>query len=119
MDARRGDEAHIAEDPAEPTHVLRFEVAAVVELVDADGDHVVAGCDQIGDVEFGRLAASLAEPDRLAVDPDVEGGIDALEAQLLNRVPKFGQGDALTARIVADVQDVVAEHFAAQEAAGS
>ena len=75
------DERDAAEDAAEPPHVLVFEVAAVAPLVDAHGEDVLAGLGEGRHVELGRHAAALAVADFLSVHPDVEGGIDALEAE--------------------------------------
>ena len=70
----------IAEDSAEPPHVLVFHVGAIRPLHHLDGDGVAAGPDAIGDIELGRDAAALGEADLFTIDPEIKGGIDTLEA---------------------------------------
>ena len=86
---RAGDERYVAEDAAHAPEVLVFHVAAVGPAIDFDRDGVLAGLEILGDVELGDHAGVLAVADLLAIDPDVVGGIDAVEEQVgLAAVPR-------------------------------
>ena len=76
---RRAPEGDVAEDAAETPHVLVFQVAAGAVAIDLDGHQVLARLHVLGDVELGGVAAVDAVADLLAVDPEEEGGIDAVE----------------------------------------
>ena len=66
-------------------------------LVDLDGEGVVAGFEKLGDVELGGGAGVLGVADFLAVDPEVEGGVDAFEGEEgVAAVPIFGDGEVAT-----------------------
>ena len=79
VDRRRGEEAHVAEDAAQPPHVLVFEVAPVGPLEDLHVERVPAGPEEGRDVEFRRHVAALAVADPPAVDPAIEGAVHAVE----------------------------------------
>ncbi len=66
------NERDIAENAAEPPHILVFEVAAVGPLVDLDREQVLAGLDLIRDIELRLQAAALAETDWFPVNPEVK-----------------------------------------------
>ena len=74
-------DGNIAEDPAQPPHVLVFQIRAVAPLQDLDGDPVGAELGDVGDVEFGSIAAAFAHAGELSVDPDVIEGIHTVEFQ--------------------------------------
>ncbi len=79
VDRRRGVQVDVAVDAAEPPEVLILQVAAVGPAVDPHGERVLTG-PQIGrQVELRREPAVLAVADLLAVHPEIEGGIDAVE----------------------------------------
>ena len=81
LDRRLRGQGDVPEDAAQPPHVLVFEVAAVGPLVDPDREGVLARRDRIGDVELGGEPTPLAVADSLAVHPDVERGVDAVELE--------------------------------------
>ena len=74
-------DGNIAEDPAQPPHVLVFQIRAVAPLQDLDGDPVGAELGDVGDVKLGSIAAAFAHAGELSVDPDVIEGIHAVEFQ--------------------------------------
>ena len=79
VDLGRRPEIHVAEDAAHPPEVLVLEVRSVAPAEVLDGEQVLAGLEERGDVELDRRAAVLAHADLLAVDPEVEEGVDAVE----------------------------------------
>ena len=89
-------ERHIAEDARESEHVLILQIAAVAPLEDLDGEDVrLAGLVEVRrDVELARKLRVLGVADGLPVDPDVEGGPHALEAQYhVASGPPLGDGE--------------------------
>ena len=96
-------ERDVAEDAGVAQHVLVFDEAAVAPAVDLDGEGVQGGgggrrwrkdvilplststsslhLQVLRDVELGRELRVLGVADELSVDPDVVGGVDAVEAQ--------------------------------------
>ena len=94
VDGRRRKKIDVPEDAAQPPEVLAFEVGPVGISVDLDGQNVPAGPEEAGDVEFGRGPAVLAVPRELAVDPDIEGGVDAVKMEKdLPAGPRAGHGE--------------------------
>jgi len=94
IDRGSGVEVHVAEDAAEAPHVLAFEVGAVTVAVNLGGEDVFAWLEEFGDVELGGGAGALAVADVLAVDPEAEGGIDAVEGdEYLPFLPVGGDGE--------------------------
>ncbi len=81
VDGRPAPEEDVAEDAAQPEHVLVLEERAVAPPVDLDGERVRTRPDEASDVEFRRRAAVLAVADARAVDPEVECRVDAREVQ--------------------------------------
>ena len=88
-----GDQVHVPVDAADPPEVLTLQVAAVAPSVDLHRHIVCARPHGVGDSELGRRAASLAVAGQVAVDPDVEGGVDAVEVQ--EHLPPFPSGRQL------------------------
>ena len=78
----RGEERHVAEDAGEAEHVLVFEIRTVAPAIDLDGQQVFAILEVGREVEFGRQLGILRVADLLTVEPEVVGGIDAIEANV-------------------------------------
>ena len=70
-----------AGDAGETEHVLVFEIRAVGVAIDLQRDDILAGLDELRDVELGGIARILREADVLAVDPEVEERIDGVELE--------------------------------------
>ena len=87
IDRGNGAQRNRTEDAAQPPHVLIFQIGTVAPLQDLDGDPVDPDLRQFGDVELGGVPAALAHPGQLAVDPDIEEGVHAVEFQ---QDPPFG-----------------------------
>ncbi len=75
-----GEQGDRAEDAGQPPLVLVLDVARGRPLVDADGQHVRARPQRVGDVELLHQAAALADADLHAVQPDAVERLDAVEA---------------------------------------
>ena len=75
----RAPERDVAEDAAQPPHVLILQVAARAVAIDLDGDEVLARLEVLREVELGGVAAVDAVADFLAVEPEEERGIHAIE----------------------------------------
>src|ERR1700744_4899949 len=67
------------ENTAHTPHILIFQITAIGPTIDFHGELIGAGMERIGEVEFGRWAAVLAEADPRAVYPEIEGAADAIE----------------------------------------
>ncbi len=78
---RRGPEIDVAEDPAQPPHVLVLQIRSVVPAEDLDRQQVLARLQMRREPKGRRGAAVLAEAELLPVQPEVEEGVDALEGQ--------------------------------------
>ena len=88
---RAGEERDLAVDAADPPEVLALQIAAVAPANDLHRECVRSGRDLFGDPELGRRPASLAVADEGAVHPDVERGVDPVEAKEdLVAVPPLG-----------------------------
>ena len=74
-------QAHGTEDAGKPPLILVLQVAAGAELVNADGDRVRAGADQIGHVELVGQARAARHPHPRAVDPHGGLAFNTVEAQ--------------------------------------
>ena len=95
VELRRSQEVHVAEDAAHAPLVLVLEVAPHRPLVHLHRNEVLARSQIARHVELGAQVAPLAVPDLLAVDPDVEGRIDALEDEEdLAGAPLLGEFEA-------------------------
>jgi hypothetical protein len=79
MHLRRAPESDVAEDAAQAPHVLILQVTARTEAIDLDGQQVLARLEELGEVEFCRVAAVHGKAHRLAVQPDVERRIHPAE----------------------------------------
>ena len=79
MDLRRGVDAHRTEDTRQAEHVLRLEERAVRVAIHLHGNHVLTHVGIAGDVEAGSVARVLRETHVLAVHPEVEERIYAVE----------------------------------------
>ena len=80
LELRACREVDRAVDARQAEHVLRLEEGAVAVAVDLDGHHVVVvGVEIGGDVEACRVAAVLREANVVAVNPEIEEGVDAVE----------------------------------------
>ena len=78
-DLRLGFQCHAAEDAGQSEHVLRFEVRCVAVAVHFHGHGVGSLLHILGNVELSQVAGVLREAYILAVDPQVEEGIYAVE----------------------------------------
>src|SRR5208337_2000614 len=80
MDLRRAPQCDIAENPAQPPHVLVFHIAASRIPVHFDRKHILlSGNDIRGEVELCRIAAVHAVSDLLSVHPHKKTGVDTVE----------------------------------------
>ena len=76
------EQVDLAEDPGQPPHVLVLDVAAGRPLVHPDRDPgLLAGGNQVGEVELGRQPGAGRPADQLAVHVHGEPGVDTLEPQ--------------------------------------
>ena len=74
-----GVHVHIAEDTGKAPHVLAFQVGTVAVAVYLCSNHVGTRLHVLGDVEHGSRAAVLGETYLVAIHPQVEEGIHAIE----------------------------------------
>ena len=81
MDGGKGGEEDVAEDAAQPPHVLILQIRAGAEAPDLRRHGVFAGDERGGDVELGGQAGILGVADAVAVDGEFEGGADAGEVE--------------------------------------
>ena len=89
-----GKEAHPAEDPGQPPHVLVLQVTGRRPLVDAYGQGVGSGTQKRSDVELARQSTTGGKTQFGAVEPDPEKGIHAFEPKDRRPFrPVFGQGE--------------------------
>ena len=75
------EDVDIPEDAAHAELVLILKVAAVAPLQHQHVDLVVAGMDEVGDVELADAVGDLAVAHEQAVHPEIEAGIHALKHQ--------------------------------------
>ena len=95
VDGGRREEIDVAEDAVEPPEVLVLEIRPVRPLEHLHGQHVVPWAHEPRDVELRGDVRPLAVADGLAVEPDVEGRVDAVEVQEhLPPRPSLGQREA-------------------------
>ena len=87
-------EQHIAVDASEAPEVLVFEVGAIAVFIHLDGNLIVTLLEIAGDVELRGFHGTLRVTHLLAINPDIEGRHDTLEAQeSLPRLPPSGEGE--------------------------
>ena len=79
---RAAQDVHIAEDTGGAELILVFQVAAVAPLQDHNCQGVLAFLDVLGDVELRGGVGNFAVAQVLAVQPDVEAGVDTFEVQV-------------------------------------
>ena len=89
-----GEEGHVAEDAGQAPEILVFQVGAVAPAINLDRESILAGLEGLGDVVLTGGEGVFAVADVGVVDPDVVGGLDAIEAQIdLALVEALGQGE--------------------------
>ena len=94
MELRTLHKIYVAEDTAEAEHVLVFKIAAVAPSVDLYGYLILARLHKSADIELGVFCRALAVTDLLAVHPDIEGAVDAVEMdEDRGLCPGFGQSE--------------------------
>ena len=76
-----GIQIHIAVDTAQAEHVLVFQIRAVAPSVHLAGYGVLSFAEIAGHVKLGVVVGTLRIAHRLAVYPDVEGTVAAVEVQ--------------------------------------
>ena len=76
----RAQQCNVAEDAAEPEHILVFEVAAVRPSVNLNRDLVTAGFHEWRQIKLRRRLGILAIANLLAVDPKVVATVNATES---------------------------------------
>ena len=81
VDHGRAPQRHAAEDAAQTPHILIFQPRAGTIAIDLDGDEVLSRLDILRDIELRGVAAVDAVADFLAVDPEEERRIDAVERE--------------------------------------
>ena len=74
-------EQHIAVDASEAPEVLVFEIGAIAVFIHLDGNLIVTLLEIAGDVELRGFHGTLRVTHLLAINPDIEGRHDTLEAQ--------------------------------------
>ena len=78
---RTRPERHVTEEAGETQHVLVLHVATVAPAEHLHGDFILAVLQERRDVELARQLGVLGVSDFLAVDPGIERGARALEAE--------------------------------------
>ena len=74
-------EQHIAVDASEAPEVLVFEIGAIAIFIHLDSNLIVTLPQITGDIELRGFHRTLRVTYLLAINPDIEGRHDTLEAQ--------------------------------------
>ena len=82
MKSRPGDKIDIPVDTSEAEHVLILEITAVAPLINLHGHDIASLHHIFGDVKLGVVVGPLAISDLLSVDPEIEGGVNAVEVDV-------------------------------------
>src|SRR5207248_9556445 len=78
---RGAPQIYVAEDAAQPEHILILEERSIAEAIDLHGQHVLACAHVLRDVELRGRSTVLAVSDFLSIYPHVERRIHSVEVQ--------------------------------------
>ncbi len=92
--------------------------AGVVRRRDEDGEHVVAGCEQAGDIEAAADEGAVDSAECVAVEEDLRAVVDAVEGERGMAVQRGGRSGEMRAEPEALVRERLRDRHVVQAEVG-